>query len=178
MRDIEDLIGVVNVADRLEDETLGKIALDVETGFDIDKTSREPWEKKNQDAIKMAEQVWEQKDFPIANAANVKYPLIATASIQFAARAYPNFVKGPEVVKAIVVGDDPEGLKAAKASRISQHMSYQCLHEMVEWEEDTDKLLTYLPIVGCAFKKTYFSQVLQRNVSEFRRAEDILINYC
>ncbi len=56
-------------------------------------------------------------------------------------------------------------------------MSYQCINEMVEWEEETDKLLTYIPIVGTAFKKTYFSGNLQRNLSEFKKASDVVINY-
>lgn len=177
MKNIEELLGVINIADMLDDEMLSEIALDVNDGYDIDKDSRESWEKKNGEAIRLAEQIWEQKDFPFTNASNVKYPLIATASIQFAARAYPNFVKGPDVIKGLVIGDDPSGMKAAKATRVGQHMSYQCLNEMTEWEEDTDRLLTYLPVVGSAFKKTYFSPVLQRNVSEFRRASDVVVNY-
>jgi chaperonin GroES len=177
MKDITEFIGVQNIAEKLDDDLLTTIAHDADTGYDIDKQSREGWEKKNKQAVELAEQVWEQKDFPFKSASNVKYPLIATASIQFAARAYPNFVKGPDIVKGLVIGDDPDGLKAAKATRVGQHMSYQFLNEMTEWEEDTDKLLTYIPIIGCAFKKTYFNKVLQRNVSEFRRAEDIVINY-
>lgn len=177
MRNVEELIGVTNVAGMLEDTERTEISNLVFQGYEVDEQSRTDWKAKNTEAVKLAEQVWEKKDFPIENAANVKYPLIATASIQFAARAYPNFVKAPNVVKGLVIGDDPDGQKAAKALRIGQHMSYQYLNEMEEWEEDTDRLLMYIPVVGCAFKKTYFSKVLQRNVSEFRRAEDIVINY-
>ena len=177
MKDIRTLIGVTNVSQSLDDDLLKKISGDVDTGYEIDKESREAWYKKNKEAIELAEQVFEQKNFPFQNAANVKYPLIAISSIQFAARAYPEFIKGPDIVRAIVVGEDPDGRKAQKAERVSRHMSYQCMNEMEEWEEETDKLLTYLPIVGCAFKKTYFNSTLQRNVSEFRRANDIVINY-
>ncbi|MBW2003082.1 MAG: hypothetical protein JRI72_00495 [Deltaproteobacteria bacterium] len=177
MKDIEKLVNNINIARILDDETLADIATAVDTGYDIDKESRSGWEKKNKEAMELAEQVWEEKNFPFQNAANVKYPLIGIGSIQFAARAYPNFVKGPDVVKGLVIGEDPQGLKAQRAQRIGQHMSYQCLNEMEEWEEDTDKLLTYIPIIGCAFKKTYFSGNLQRNVSEFKRASDIVINY-
>lgn len=177
MRDVEKLIGVANIAALLDDEELGKISENVNTGYEIDKESREEWEKKNKSGIDLAEQVWEQKDYPYKNAANVKYPMIATASIQFAARAYPEFVKGPDVVRGLVIGSDESGEKAARAQRIGQHMSYQCLNEMSEWEEDTDRLLTNLPIIGTAFKKTYWSSVFQRNVSEFRSAKNLVINY-
>jgi chaperonin GroES len=161
----------------LDGDTLATIADNVDTGYEIDKETLEPWTKKNNEAIKLAEQVWEQKSTPFSNAANVKYPAIAIASIQFAARAYPEFVKGMDIVKGFVIGEDESGEKAEKAERIGQHMSYQCINEMTEWEEDTDKLLTNLPILGTAFKKTYFSKVLQRNVSEFKRADDVVINY-
>jgi len=176
VKDIKKFIGLTNVVPELEQDLINRVAEDVDTGYTIDKESRSDWEKKNDEAIALAEQVWEEKHTPFGNAANVKYPLIASASVQFAARAYPNFVQAPDVVRGLVIGADPDGKKAAKAMRVGQHMSYQLLNEMEEWEEDTDKLLTYLPIVGCAFKKTYYSPILRRNVSEFKRAADVVIN--
>lgn len=175
--DVAKLVDQTNIAAILDEETLGKIAVAVDTGYDIDKESRSEWEQNNDEAMKIAEQVWEEKNTPFENASNVKYPLIATGSIQFAARAYPNFIKGPDIVKGLVIGADPDGMKAQKSERIGQHMSYQILQEMEEWEEDTDRLLTYLPTIGTAFKKTYFSSNLGRNVSEFKRAQDVVINY-
>ena len=155
---VEKLVNDTNIATRLEKKTLDAIYMAVNDGYDVDKQSREEWEKRNKEALKLAEQVWEQKTYPSGLAkANLQYPLLATASIQFSARAYPNFVKSPDIVKGLVIGEDPDGTKAAKALRIGQHMSYQCLHEMEEWEEDTDKLLVVLPILGCVFKKTWFS---------------------
>ena len=174
---IEDLVNRPNIAPVLDDKVLEKIAYDVDTGFEIDDESLEQWKTKNKEAMKLAEQVWEQKSTPFQGAANVKYPGISIASIQFAARAYPEFVKGTDIVRGAVIGEDLDGRKADRAKRIGEHMSYQCINEMKEWEEDTDKLLTHLPIIGTAFKKTYFSNVLQRNVSEFKRASDLTINY-
>jgi chaperonin GroES len=175
--DVAKLVGVANIAKKLDKVTLGKIYIAASDGYDIDKSSREGWEKKNKEAFELAELIAGNKDFPFKNAANVMYPLLATASIQFAARAYSNFIKDSDVVKGMVVGADPDGRKANQAKLVGQHMSYQCLNEMEEWEEDTDKGLTILPIPGCFFKKTFFSSNLKRNVSEFRSAMDIVINY-
>ena len=36
---------------------------------------------------------------------------------------------------------------------------------MDEWEEETDKLLHILPIVGCEFRKTYYDPTEARNMS-------------
>ena len=168
---------LTNVATELDKETLEDVAKAVIDGYEIDETSREEWKKRHEEALKLAMQVAEEKNFPFDGASNVKYPLLAIAAIQFAARAYPEFIKGIDVVKGVVIGSDPDGQKSAKAMRIGEHMSYQCLMEMDEWEEDTDRLLTVLPILGCAFKKTWFSPVLGRNVSEYRSPEYICINY-
>jgi len=56
-------------------------------------------------------------------------------------------------------------------------MSYQLLDEMEEWEGETDKLLHVLPIVGCAFRKSYFSPSLRRNVSELILPDDFVVHY-
>ena len=78
---IEDLIGVPNIASKLDDDILQEIGMNVNKGYDIDYESLEPWRAKNKDAVQLAEQVWEKKSFPFENAANVKYPLISTAAI-------------------------------------------------------------------------------------------------
>jgi chaperonin GroES len=69
------------------------------------------------------------------------------------------------------------GDKAARAKRIGDHMSYQHLEEMPEWEEDTDKLLNILPVVGCEFRKTYRDIAMGRNVSVRVGAKNVIINY-
>ena len=56
-------------------------------------------------------------------------------------------------------------------------MSYQLLQEMTEWEEEMDRLLFALPIVGTMFKKTYFSSSKDRNVSEVIYPKELVVNY-
>src|SRR5882672_10495454 len=56
-------------------------------------------------------------------------------------------------------------------------MSYQYLEEQKEWEIETDKLLHILPIVGCAFRKTFFDPTHGRNMGLLVHAENLVINY-
>ena len=168
---------VQNVGALLDDDLLGDIGRTVVEEYEMDVDSRKDWEKRNEDALKLATLVSEEKSFPWPGASNVVYPALANASIQFASRVYPNIVSGRDVVKGRVVGKDPEGVKAARAERIGQHMSYQLLCEMEEWEDDMDTMLVALPVVGCTFKKTYFNQVLQRNVSAFVSPDRLVVNY-
>ncbi len=165
-----------NIAADLPDELLNTIGPDVVYGYDVDVASRKDWKKKAEDGLDIAMQVMKIKTSPWPNCSNVKHPLIAIAAIQFAARAYPNIVKGTDVVKARVVGEDPQGLKEQRCKRVSGHMSWQLTEQMEEWEEDTDKLLTCLPIFGMYYRKTYYSPILGRSVSEGRSPLSVVVN--
>jgi chaperonin GroES len=146
----------LNLATKLDEADLITIGNQVVDGFDADKTSREPWEEDLKNWTELALQVVKNKTFPWPNAANIKYPLVATAAMQFSARAYPTLVpSNGKIVKCKVNGYDPDGQKAQRAERIGMHMSYQILEQMDDWEEHMDKLLICLPISGTVFKKTY-----------------------
>lgn len=175
---IEDILNkATNVAELLDDELLTKIGNDAVTGFDTDLESRIEWEERNDDAMKLALQVVEAKNFPWKDSANVKYPLLTTAALQFSSRAYPALVPGTSIVKGRVIGYDRDGSKLERAIRIGKHMSYQLLEQMEDWEEEMDKLCITLPILGCVFKKTYFNPVKNINVSEVVYPKDLVINY-
>lgn len=168
----------VNVAEKLDEEILNKISEQVAEGFEYDLRSRVDWEKSLEDWTKLALQVKEEKTFPWYGASNVKYPLLSTAAMQFNARSYPSLVPATgDIVKCAVIGSDKTGQKLEQAKRVSKFLSYQILHEMDGWEEEMDKLLIMLPIVGTIFKKTYYNPTTKRNVSELVLPKDLVVNY-
>ena len=167
-----------NLAEELDDDTLISIGNDVVEGYETDKASREPWEKDLKTWTELALQISGNKTYPWPNAANIKYPLLATAAMQFAARAYPTLVPSDgKIVKCRITGFDHDGEKTKRAERISKHMSYQVLEEMEDWEEDMDKLLICLPIAGTCFKKTYWNPNKQRNCSILVLPKTLVVNY-
>jgi len=86
---------------------LGKIGADVVADYQRDETDREEWKDKVERALKAAAQEEAgEKTYPWENAANVKYPMLTVAALQFNARAYPAIVKGDEAVSVKVVGKD------------------------------------------------------------------------
>ncbi|MCF4166344.1 co-chaperone GroES [Zavarzinia compransoris] len=175
---VGDLLEQVNLCDVIDDDgELGRIGQEVKRGYDIDEASRADWKLRIERATKLAMQIAEEKSFPWPGAANVKYPMLTTAAIQFNARSYPAIVQGRDVVKPQVTGADRDGQKIKRAQRIAEHMSYQLTTEMVEWEEDTDRLLVMLPIVGCLFRKTWFDPVEGRPMSMMVPPEDLVVNY-
>ena len=174
----QEAIQEVNIAKKLTDEQLTKIGADVVEGYQADEDSRKEWKTNLEEWTKTALQISDKKTFPWPNASNIKFPLLSTAAMQFAARAYPTLVPADgKIVKCRVVGSDPTGEKTNRAIRISKHMSYQVLEEMEEWDEQMDRLLITLPIAGTVFKKTYYDPEKQRNVSCLVMPKDLCVNY-
>lgn len=175
---IEKILEATNLANDLDGNELIEIGDQVVLGYQNDLRTREPWERDLSNWTELALQIAQQKTYPWPNAANIKYPLLATAAMQFAARAYPTLVpSNGKIVKCRVIGSDPTGEKTRRANRISTHMSYQVLEQMDDWEEDMDKLLITLPIAGTCFKKTYWDSAKQRNCSKLVLPKSLVVNY-
>ena len=175
---VMELVSETNIAERLDQEELDKTGREVVEGYKNDKQSRSKWEHQVKGYYELALQVAKEKSFPWPKASNIKFPLISTAAMQFGARAYPTLVPANgKIVQIKVFGADPENQKAARARRIASHMNYQLLVEMDEWEEDQDKLLLMLPIVGTAFKKTYYDASRKRNKSCLVFPQNLVVNY-
>ena len=174
---LDEIVELPNIAEVLDQDTINTISYNVWKGYEADKESRSAWEKRTEDAMKLALQVAEAKSFPWPGASNVKFPLITIAALQFHARSYPVLINSETPVQCRVYGDDPTGKKEARAHRVSNHMSYQILEEDTNWESEMDRVLISQPIVGCAFKKSYFDPILKHNVSENILAKDFVVNY-
>lgn len=171
-------LDAVNLADHLEEDILNKLGAHCQAGFETDLNSRREWEKQMSTWTDLAIQTREEKSYPWPKASNIKYPLLSTAAMQFAARAYPSLVpSNGQIVKAGIIGKDSDGEKVKQAERVSRYMSWQLMHEMLGWEEDMDKLLIMLPIVGTLFKKTFWCKDDQINKSVLVYPRNLVVNY-
>ena len=195
-----------NIAADLDDSQLSAFGQKVNREYDIDLSSRAEWEDKTRGWMDLAMQLAKEKTFPWPKSSNVVFPMMTTAAVQFGARAYPAIVQGRNVVKGVVAGPDkgipqvdqqtgqpmvipgpdgqpqpqwmvPPGAKKERATRIGEHMSWQLLEEMTEWEEETDKMLVILPIIGCCFRKSRFDTALMINLSMLVLAQNLVIHY-
>lgn len=166
-----------NIAGKFSHEDLLKIGEHVFNGYDADQSSRSKWLVKKESLMDLAMQITKTKSFPWPDCSNVAFPLLTIATLQFHSFAYPEIIQGDQVVRYRNVGHDPEGKKTANADVISKHMSYQLLEEDTAWEEQHDRLLINIPVVGCAFKKTYYAGDLGHNISELVLAKDLVMDY-
>lgn len=153
---VQEVTSSRNIAADMEDGALQEIAQSVLADHDMDKASMSDWFERMERGIKLAKLVKEDRNYPFDGASNVKYPLITSAALQFNARAYPAIVPPDRIVKAKVWGKDEGGQKAARGERVSEHMSWQLAAQVKEWEEETDKLLVLLPIVGTIVRKWWY----------------------
>lgn len=159
-------------------QLLDKIGSDVVRGYQEDEASRQEWMKNNEDWLKLALLVRENKSWPWPKASNVKFPLVATAAMQFSARAYPSLVPADgQLVKTSLPQKHPNKQLVEAARRVSNHMSFQIRHIMDGWEEDMDKLLMTVAISGLIFKKTYYCSVEKKNKSCLVYPENLVVNY-
>ena len=173
---IDQLVAATNIADLLDKEEVIRIGQAALEGYTMDKASRAEWEQRMANANKLALQVREDKNFPWVGASNVKFPLVTVAAMQYAARAYPSLISGNELVKAKVWGDDTDATDRI-ASRIEEHMSWQNLEQMPEWEENSDKLLLIQGITGCPHRKRTFDPVSGRQRDKLVLPDNFVINY-
>lgn len=173
---IDKLISSANIALLMDDDQVKKLGMECKQGFDDDKTSRAQWEDWNAKALKLALQVAEHKTFPWVNCSNIKFPLLTIAALSWHSKAYPALITGDNVVKYKVVGSDPDGVKAERAERKGKYMSYKLL-ETTSWEEQTDKGLLCLAILGTIFKKTVRDNNQKKNCSDLVMPQDLVVNY-
>jgi chaperonin GroES len=168
----------VNIADKLDEQKLLDIGREVSKGFESDLATRADWEKGVDEWTKLAKQTIETKTWPWPRSSNIKYPLLSTAAMQFAARAYPSLLPSDgKIVKARPIGKDKDGAKTEMAMAVSTYMSYQLMEEMDSWEEEMDKMLIMLPIVGTMFKKTYWDSLKEQNCSSLVMPKNLVVNY-
>ena len=69
----------------------------------------------------------------------------------------------------------PEPGKNQQAERVKDFMNYQIMDKMKEYEPEFDSMLFHLPLAGSTFKKVYYDDLLQRGVSKFVPADDVIV---
>ena len=79
-------------------------------------------------------------------------------------------------VKTQIIGKETPEKKDA-AQRVQEDMNYQLIDVMKEYRPEHERMLWGLGLSGNAFKKIYFDPSLDRQVSVFIPAEDIVVPY-
>ena len=165
-----------NLADFMDESEATSIASDLMSDVEDDMSSREDWEDTYKKGIELLGMKYEERSQPFEGASGVVHPLLAESVTQFQAQAYRELLPAGGPVRTQVIGDETTD-KLQQADRVKNYMNYQITYEMEEYDPELDQMLFYLPLIGSTFKKIYFDPLLQRAVSKFVHAEDLVVPY-
>ena len=165
-----------NLAELLPEEILGPLGSTLSQNYQDYKTSRKEWEHSYIQGLDLLGFKYEQRTEPFQGAAGATHPVLAEAVTQFQALAYKELLPADGPVRTQIIGA-PNPAKEQQSKRVKEFMNYQLMDQMKEYEPEFDQMLFYLPLSGSAFKKVYYDDLLQRAVSKFVPAEDLVVPY-
>lgn len=165
-----------NLVPSLPKETLDRIKSKIQSDVETDKSSRGEWSEAYTKGLKLLGLRYETKTQPFIGATGVTHPLLNEAVTQFQSGAYKELLPSSGPVKAQIVGQaTPDTEKQAR--RVQEYMNYQIMYGMEEYEAEFDQMLYFLGLAGSTFKKVYYDDLLQKPVSKFLEAENVLVPY-
>ena len=165
-----------NLAEEIDERVLGRMANELLADYKKDKESRSDWEQSYIKGLDLLGFKYSEESRPFVGASSVTHPLLAEAVTQFQAQAYKELLPANGPVKTQVLGErTPQ--REQQAQRVKEYMNYMLMDKMEEYTPEFDQMLFYLPLAGSTFKKVYFDEVMQRAVSKFVPAEDLVVPY-
>ena len=165
-----------NLADDMDDDLLEDIAYKVIENFEADKDSRSEWESMFERGFDLLGLKLEEASEPFEGACTAVHPILIESAVKFQSKATQELFPPAGPVKSQIIGDKTEE-KEAQAERVKAFMNYQITDQMGEYFDEFERMLFHLPLIGSAFKKTYFDKSLNRPVSEFVPIDQFYISY-
>jgi len=98
------------------------------------------------------------------------------ALVKFQAETMTETFPASGPVKTQIIGKLTKEKEEA-ADRVKEDMNYQLTEKMVEYRPEHERMLWGLGLAGNAFKKVYYDPSLERQVSMYIPAEDLVVPY-
>ena len=165
-----------NIADTVDERALKQLASDLITEYQNDKESRKEWEQTYTSGLDLLGFKYKERQQPFRGASGVTHPLLAEAVTQFQAQAYKELLPSDGPVKTQVVGLNNQQVEE-QSTRVKDYMNYLIMDKMEEYTPEFDQMLFHLPLAGSTFKKVYYDEIMQRTVSKFVPADDLVVPY-
>ena len=166
----------INLAEEMDEGELASIAGDLIQDYEDDVSARKDWMQTYVDGLELLGMKIEERAEPWEGACGVYHPLLAEALVKFQSETIMSTFPASGPVKTKIVGKETQEVRDA-AERVQEDMNYQLTEVMVEFRPEHERLLWGLGLSGNAFKKVYFDPSLDRQVSLFVPAEDVVVPY-
>ena len=174
--DMPEMGHFANLAEPLDDDILDPIGSQLTSDYLDYRSSRKDWEDTYKNGLDLLGFKYEKRTEPFRGASGVNHPVLAEAVTQFQAQAYKELLPADGPVRTQVLGKT-DIAKEDQAKRVKDFMNYQIMDQMKEYEPEFDQMLFYLPLSGSTFKKVYYDELLDRAVSKFIPADDLVVPY-
>ena len=165
-----------NLAEDMDEGQLTELSGDLLGEYDADINSRKDWLTTYVDGLELLGLKVEDRTEPWPGACNVYHPLMTEALVKFQAETMMETFPAAGPVKTVIIGKQTKEKEDA-AERVKDDMNYQLTDMMPEYRPEHERMLWGLGLAGNAFKKVYFDPSLQRQVSMYVTAEDIVVPY-
>ena len=165
-----------NLAEQLPEDVLQEIAGDLISDFDDDISSRKDWMQTYVDGLELLGMRIEERSEPWEGACGVYHPLLSEALVKFQSETIMETFPAAGPVKTKIIGKETPEKKEA-SERVRDDMNYQLTEVMVEYRPEHERMLWGLGLSGNGFKKVYFDPNLDRQVSIYVPAEDVVVPY-
>ena len=165
-----------NLTEEIEEGALQSLASDLSSDITNDLGSRKDWEDAYKEGITLLGLKYEERTEPWPGACGVFHPMITEAVVRFQSETIMETFPAKGPVKTQIVGKQTREKEEA-AQRVEEDMNYQLTEKMTEFRPEHERMLWSLPATGSAFKKVYYDPSLERQVSLFVPAEDIILPY-
>jgi hypothetical protein len=165
-----------NLAEFISEDELVTISEDLLSDFESDIASRKDWMQTYVDGLDLLGLKLDERSEPWPGACGVHHPLLTEALVKFQSETIMETFPAQGPVKTQIIGESSREKKEA-ASRVRADMNYQLTEKMVEYRPEHERMLWGLGLSGNAFKKVYYDPSLERQVSIFIPAEDIVVPY-
>ena len=165
-----------NLAEVIPDSVLQTLTSDLVGDYDADISSRKDWIQTYVDGLELLGMKIEERSEPWEGACGVYHPMLSEALVKFQAETMMETFPAAGPVKTQIIGKETPEKKEA-AERVQQDMNYQITDVMKEFRPEHERMLWGLGLAGNAFKKVYYDPHLERQVSMFCPAEDVVVPY-
>jgi hypothetical protein len=165
-----------NLAEVISEKALTEIAGDLLGDFEDDISARKDWIQTYVDGLELLGMKIEERTEPWEGACGVYHPLLSEALVKFQAETIMETFPAQGPVRTQIIGKETPEKKEA-ALRVQDDMNYQLTDVMTEYRPEHERMIWGLGLSGNAFKKVYYDPSLQRQVSMFIPAEDIVVPY-
>lgn len=109
-------------------------------------------------------------------ASKVVHPVMAEACVDFAASAIKELFPPDGPTRTKILGEStPEKVDVAERKR--DYMNWQLTEQIEEFKDETEQLLTQLPLGGSQFMKMWYDEKKKRPCAEFVPIDNILLPF-